>query len=105
MSSREIIAIGASAGGIEPLLALVRAMPANFPAALFVVLHVPPHGPSVLPQLLSRAGILRARHPEHGEAIEDGVIYVAPPDRHLLVRPGHVHLGRGPSENGHRPAV
>lgn len=86
-------------------MALARALPADLPAALFLVLHVPAHGKSVLPQLLERAGRLPAAHAKAGEKVTPGRWYVAPPDQHLVLRNGRVHLGRGPSENGHRPAV
>jgi two-component system, chemotaxis family, protein-glutamate methylesterase/glutaminase len=105
MPSTRIVVIGASAGGVEALLTVARTLPREFPAAVFAVLHLPPHSNSVLPQLLRRAGVLPAEHARHGEPIVGGRWYVAPPDHHLLVRGDQVHLGRGPSENGHRPAV
>jgi len=103
--AHDIIVIGASAGGVEALTALARALPADLQAALFVVLHVPAHGKSVLPHLLARAGRLPAQHAVSDEEIRLGRWYVAPPDHHMILRNGRVHLGRGPSENGHRPAV
>ena len=105
MPCHDIIVLGASAGGVESLAQVMRALPADLPAALFVVLHVPPHGTSVLPAILNRAGRLRAAHAVDGEAVEHGRIYVAPPDHHLLLRRGTVHLSRGPKENSTRPAV
>src|SRR5206468_5869732 len=105
MPGRDIIVVGASAGGVEALGNLVRGVPADLPAAVFVVLHVSPHGTSVLPQILGRAGRLPAAHARDGEPIRPGRVYVAPPDYHLLVKPGAVRLARGPRENGHRPAV
>jgi two-component system chemotaxis response regulator CheB len=105
MARHDIIVIGASAGGVEALTQLVHHLPEDLPAAVFVVLHVPAHGTSVLPMILSRNGPLPARHPADGETIERGKIYVAPPDNHLLIRRGQVRLSRGPRENGHRPAV
>jgi two-component system chemotaxis response regulator CheB len=83
----------------------VGGLPANLPASLFVVLHQDPAYASRLPELLTRRGQLRARHPVHGETIAPGKIYVAPPDMHLMVRPGFVEVVRGPKENGHRPSV
>jgi two-component system chemotaxis response regulator CheB len=80
-------------------------LPPDLPAALFVVMHVPAWAPSGLPGILSRAGPLKAVHPEDGDRIEKGRIYVAPPDFHLLVERGRVRLARGPKENRHRPAV
>lgn len=105
MPTRDKIVIGASAGGVEALIELVRQLPEDFPAALFIVLHVSPHGTSVLPTILSRAGKLPAFHPQDGQAIQPGRIYVAPSDSHLLVKRGYVTLTRGPRENGHRPAI
>jgi len=100
-----VVAIAASAGGVDALRTLAGALPADFPAAVLVVLHIPPAGPSVLPQILSRAGKLPARHPQDGEDLPAGVILVAPPDRHLAVSDGHVRLLAGPRENGHRPSA
>jgi two-component system chemotaxis response regulator CheB len=105
MTGHDIIVIGGSAGGVDALRTLVAGLPKGFPAALFVVVHVPPHGPSVLPRILSRAGPLPAIHPQDGQAIRGGTIYVAPPDYHLLVKNGHVRIARGPRENKHRPAA
>ncbi len=105
MPGRDIIVVGASAGGVEALGQLVRGLPGDLPAAVFVVLHIPPHGTSVLPNILRRAGRLPADHARDGEPIVPGRLYVAPPDYHMLIKPGHVHLARGPSENSHRPAI
>lgn len=105
MPDHDIVVVGASAGGVEALVQLAGSLPADLPAAVFVVLHVPSTGTSALPDILSRQGRLPATHAKDGEPIENGRIYVAPPDHHLLLRTGHVHLARGPRENGHRPAV
>jgi two-component system, chemotaxis family, protein-glutamate methylesterase/glutaminase len=105
MPNHDIVVVGASAGGVEALIGVAASLPAELPAAVFVVLHVPPTGTSALPDILRRSGPLPASHVKDGEPIEHGRIYVAPPDHHLLIRPGHVHLTRGPQENGHRPAV
>jgi two-component system chemotaxis response regulator CheB len=105
MPGRDIIVVGASAGGVEALGHLVRGLPANLNAAVFVVLHVPPHGTSVLPNILRRLGPLPAEHARDGEPIKPGRVYVAPPDFHMLVKNGTVRLARGPTENSHRPAI
>src|SRR4051794_18781245 len=105
MPGHDIIVVGASAGGVETLAQLVKGLPADLPASIFVVLHVSPHGSSVLPEILGRRGVLPAAHARDGEPIVPGRIYVAPPDFHLIVWPGQVGLSRGPTENGVRPSV
>jgi two-component system chemotaxis response regulator CheB len=105
MPDHDIVVVGASAGGVEALTNLVGSLPADLPASVFVVLHVPASGSSALPDILARHGPLPASHARDGEPIEQRRIYVAPPDHHVLLRRGHVHLARGPRENGHRPAV
>ena len=105
MSGHDIIVIGASAGGVEALRTLVHALPAHFPASVFVVLHISARKPSALPTILSHAGPLPAQHPTNNTLIEQGFIYVAPPDNHLLVAVGQVRLSKGPKEKGTRPAI
>lgn len=99
-----IVAIGASAGGVDVLREVVAGLPADFNAAVFVTLHIGAHR-SDLPWLLSRAGPLPATHPVDGEPIRAGQVYVAPPDHHMLVETGHVSLTKGPRENWARPAI
>ena len=105
MSHPRVIVIGASAGGVEALRKIAADLPAQLPASVLVVVHFPPEGMSVLPQILQRAGPLPASHAQDGEPLLPGRIYVAPPDRHLMVRPGHVHVTAGAKENGVRPAA
>lgn len=102
---RDIIVLGASAGGVQALCEVMSSLPPNLPAAVFVVLHIAAHGQSAMPSILSRAGCLPASHPEDGEPIVPGRVYVAPPDRHLTMENSTVCLSRNASENGHRPAV
>lgn len=102
---RDIILLGASAGGVQALCEVIGSLPPNLPASIFVVLHVAPHGQSALPAILSRSGCLPASHPSDGEPIQPGRIYVAPPDRHLLIDDSRILLSRNATENGHRPAV
>jgi two-component system chemotaxis response regulator CheB len=102
---RSIVVVGASAGGVEALARLFALLPPDLPAAVFVVLHMLSGGRSMLPEILARAGSLPVRPARDSEAIVTGHVYVAPPDHHMLVRDGRVHLNRGPRENGHRPAI
>jgi two-component system chemotaxis response regulator CheB len=101
----QIIALGASAGGVEALTKAVRRLPADLPAAVFVVLHISPVGLSVLPSILERAGNLPAAHAVDGAPIERGRVYVAPPDHHLLLERGRMRVTRGPTEHRARPAI
>jgi two-component system, chemotaxis family, protein-glutamate methylesterase/glutaminase len=102
---RDLVVIGASAGGVDALQDVVAQLPPEFPAAVLVVLHVASAGTSVLPQILSRSGPLPAAFAEDGEPLMRGQIYVAPPDHHMLVHGSHVELTQGPRENGNRPAI
>lgn len=105
-AGRDIIAVGASAGGVDALVQLVRGLPTGFPASVFIVCHFPPGVRSVLPDILSRAGALLATHAIDEEAFFPGHVYVAPPDRHLILEPGGVmRLTNGARENNHRPAI
>lgn len=97
--------IGASAGGVQALCEVVAGLPQDLPAAVFIVLHISPHPSSALPTILNRCGKLPACHPKDGVPIEQGKIYVAPPDRHLVIDGNRVCVSRTPKENGHRPAL
>lgn len=100
--------VGASAGGVEALQTFAASLPYDLPAAIFVVLHIGSGGPekrSHLPDILTRAGRLAAVHPEDGDLIEKGRIYIAPPDCHLLLTDNRIDLSHGPKENRTRPAI
>ncbi|GAA0292961.1 chemotaxis protein CheB [Kineococcus aurantiacus] len=103
--TRDVVLVGASAGGVEALRTLVAGLPVDLPATVLVVLHVPPTGANALAAILDRSGPLPARPARDGEPLRHGEVLVAVPDHHLLLRDGHVVLGAGPRENGHRPAV
>ena len=105
MTGHSIVVVGASAGGLEALQALVAGLPSDFPAAVFVVWHISAESPGLLPQILAHHGKLPVRHAEDGAPIKLGTIYVAPPDRHLVLKDDRMRLTRGPKENGFRPAI
>jgi len=105
METRDVIVLGASAGGVEPLRMIARDLDDDLPAAVFVVLHVSAGQPSALPEILDRAGPLPASVPTDGQPFERGRIYVAPPDLHLMLEPDAVRVVHGPKENRHRPSV
>jgi len=100
-----VVVIGGSAGALEPLLRIVAALPADLPAAVLVVIHMPPRARTSLPDILARNGSLPADLARHREPLVAGTVLVAPPDRHLLVHRDHVRVEDGPRVNNHRPAI
>ncbi|GIH03551.1 chemotaxis protein CheB [Rhizocola hellebori] len=102
---RDVVVVGASAGGVEALRSFVAALAPDLPASVFVVLHIPPSAPSALPAILSRVSQLPVQAAIDGEEMRQGRVYVAPPNHHLLLRHDRIRLSHGPSENGHRPAI
>lgn len=105
MANRDIVVIGASAGGIPTLIQLVKNLPAGFPGSLFIVQHLAPYFKSELAAILNKAGPLNTAFAQDGETVQHGHIYIAPPDHHLLVEADTVHVVRGPKENRFRPSV
>jgi two-component system chemotaxis response regulator CheB len=105
-NARDIIVVGTSAGGVEALCRLVSALPRDFRAALFIVMHVPGWRNSFLPSILSRCTPLTTVHATAHNSIERGHIYIAPPDQHLVFNSGdHTELWHGPKENNFRPSI
>jgi two-component system chemotaxis response regulator CheB len=102
---QRIIVIGGSAGSIPAVTAIVRALPAELPAAIFIVLHSPQRQKSYLPELLAPVTAMPVTQAAEGDRITAGHIYVAPPDRHLRIAKDHVHLSRGPKEGLNRPSI
>ncbi|WP_128926219.1 chemotaxis protein CheB [Bradyrhizobium guangxiense] len=105
MGNRDIIVIGGSAGATQPLRQILGRLPADLPAAILVVLHIPAQGIGILSTVASSAGPLPVRQAENGMKIEPGNIYLGAPDHHLLVAEDRIVLGRGPRENMVRPAI
>jgi two-component system, chemotaxis family, protein-glutamate methylesterase/glutaminase len=105
MSTRDIVVIGASAGGLQALPRLASTLPNEFQAAVFVTLHLYNGEDGFLPLLLNRTGPLPAAHARDGEPVKRGRIYVAPPDYHLGLEKGRVLLSHGPKENLQRPCI
>jgi two-component system chemotaxis response regulator CheB len=102
---RRVIVIGASGGGVEALQQVLEGLPADLPAPVCIVLHVHPRSKSLLPEILSAAGRLPASHATDGERMENGHVYIAPPDHHLMIEREHIHVGMGPKENHQRPCI
>jgi two-component system chemotaxis response regulator CheB len=104
VNARDIAVVAASQGGLDALKTIVAALPADLPASIFVVMHIGTW-PSVLPDLLSAEARLPVVHASDREIITKGTIYVAPPDRHMLLHGDHLLLSAGPKENFTRPAA
>lgn len=104
-SSRDVVVIGASAGGVQALSEVMRGLPADLPVAVFVVLHVTASGHSMLAPILSRSGRLVASAARDGEPIVCSRVYVAPPGVHMRLGDGVVALSHAPFEKGSRPSI
>lgn len=100
-----VVVVGASAGGVEALTQFATGLPSDIPYAILVTLHMPPNAPSVLAKIIDRHAPVPAHTATDGEPLEAGRIYVAAPDRHLLLYDHAVVVSEGPTENGHRPAI
>ena len=105
MANKDIIVIGASAGGLNALRELVKRLPADFAASIFIVQHISPSSPSYLPQILNRDSAVECLHPKDGQQIEKGKVYIAVPDHHLLIEKNKILVKKGPKENRFRPSV
>ncbi|HZG40816.1 MAG TPA: chemotaxis protein CheB [Nodosilinea sp.] len=102
----DIVAIAASAGGIKALNQLLPQLPADFAAALLIVLHLSPHMASLLPRTLNPLSTLAVKDAETGAAIEASTIYTAPPDHHLLINADRsLRLTHSKKVNFARPAA
>jgi len=102
---RDIVTIGASAGGVEALIGLFEKLPAGLPAAVAVVIHRHPERPSQLVDVLAHHSSLQVVEPVDGEQIQQGYIYLAPRNSHLLIEGTALRLDSGPKQHGTRPAV
>jgi two-component system, chemotaxis family, protein-glutamate methylesterase/glutaminase len=100
-----VVVIGGSAGSIEALQTIVGSLPPTIPAAVVIVVHVSPESESRLPDILSRSGHLAALHVRREIELEEGVIYVAPPDQHIGLSDGKICPLDGPRVNRNRPAI
>ena len=84
---RGVVATASSAGGLQALMVVLAALPAEFPAAVVIVQHLDPRQPSMMVPLLARHTALRVRRAAEGDQLESATVYVAPPDHHVVVNP------------------
>ena len=106
LDEERVVVIGASAGGVDALMQLVRGLPEDFAAPVCIVVHIPADSPNLLASILRRNARVKVVEAEEGLRLANGVVYVAQPDRHLLIDADQtLRLPRGPRENRHRPAI
>jgi two-component system chemotaxis response regulator CheB len=105
MPNRDIIVMGASAGGIQAVVQVLDALPSDVAATVFVVVHTSPESGGLIPTIFERGSRWRAAYARDGQRFTHGRVYVAPADHHLLVKRGTMRVVRGPRENRFRPAV
>jgi two-component system chemotaxis response regulator CheB len=105
LSSYDIVAMGASAGGLKALNEVLHVLPRNFPCSIVVVQHLAPHHKSWMADLLGRSSRVKVKQAEHGEILLPGTVYTAPPDEHLLVGPGKVQLAHTQLVRFSRPSI
>jgi two-component system chemotaxis response regulator CheB len=105
MPTRSVIVIGASAGGLDALMRIVRDLPAEIPAAVLIVVHIPPRGETHLAEILAKISSLPVSSVFEAEQLQEGRIYVSVPDRHLVIDYDRVRTSMAPAENRNRPSV
>jgi two-component system, chemotaxis family, protein-glutamate methylesterase/glutaminase len=103
--ARDLIVIGASAGGLRAVGQIAHLLPATLSACVLVVLHISPASRGMLASVIARRSSLRVKQAEQGESLVSGQIYVAPPDFHLTVGDRGIELDQGPKVNRARPAI
>lgn len=105
MPRRDVVVIGGSAGSFDGLRTITSSLPADLQAAVFVVIHLLPRSASHLDKILGGRSALPVVKACEGMPVEMGKIYVAVPDRHLVVASDHIHVTRSPKEGLHRPSI
>jgi two-component system chemotaxis response regulator CheB len=101
----DVVALGASAGGLAALSQVLSGLPINFSSSIVVVQHLAPGHKSWMAPLLGRSTRLKVKQAEHGEILLPSVVYTAPPDEHLLVGPGKLQLAHSQLVHFSRPSI
>src|SRR5262245_40281829 len=101
----DIVVVGGSAGALEAVFTMLQGFSRPLKASIHVVLHSSESGLALVPDLLQRRTRLKVRVAAPGDRIRHGVVYLPPPDHHLLLEPGHLVVNRGPKQNRFRPAI
>ena len=101
----DVVAVGASAGGLKSLFKLLGPLPAAFPVSILVVLHLSPEHPSHLAEVLGRKVALKVQQASDGDLMLPATVYVAAPNRHLVAEPSRVRLLETPTVHYSRPSI
>ncbi|WP_416668470.1 chemotaxis protein CheB [Egbenema bharatensis] len=102
----DVVALATSAGGIKALSQVLSGLAVPFPAAIVIVQHINPKAHSFLADILSRQTRLMVKQARAGEALKPGVVYIAPPDQHLLIEPtGTIALAHTEKVHYARPSA
>ena len=104
-ATRDVVVVGASAGGVEAISFLMQHLPEDFPAALAISLHTLPNHASTLSRALGRRAKMRCLEPQDGQPFLPGAAYIAPQDHHLVIRGAALRVQRGPKVHRSRPAI
>lgn len=105
MPQFDVVAVGASAGGVEALHVVVSSLPASFPAAMLIVQHMDPRHKSLLAGLLGRRCLLPVKQASDGESIRGAMVYIAQPNAHMIVRAGQLRLTDSKLVHFSRPSI
>jgi two-component system chemotaxis response regulator CheB len=105
MRERRLVVIGASAGGVQALIRLVRGLPPALDAPVLVAIHLSPDAPSSLQTVVGRATDMLTVFATDGMPLSPGTIVIAPPGAHMLLNDGTITLSAGPKEHGERPSI
>ena len=105
MERRNIVVVGASAGGFDAIQRFIGGFSSNLEVTILIVWHLSPEVVGVLPRVLTKEYGHFASNAIDGDPIEPGRIYVAPADYHMLVERGRLRVTKGPKENRFRPAI
>jgi two-component system, chemotaxis family, protein-glutamate methylesterase/glutaminase len=101
----DVVAMGASAGGLNALIQVLRGLPKTFPSSIVLVQHLAPTRKSWIADLLGRSTVLKVKQAEHNEILLPGMVYTGPPDEHLLVGPGKIQLAHTQLVRFSRPSI
>ncbi len=105
MGRYEIVAIGSSAGGIRALEQILSGLPADLPVPILIVQHLDPRHRSLMAEIMQRSSKMKVKEAVDGEEILPSIVFIAPPNRHMLVADGHISLTSTAFVHFSRPSI